>query len=465
MVTHLRRFAPEYLLTVVGLFFFWRELGTFPAPWIDEGLFIMVARSVATGQGYMIPLLDYEWFYPYFLAIGPTVILPSALTMKIFGLSIAAARVPMVLYLIASSIGVYAFTYHTLGRKPALWATALLITLSAFVNTGKPVLGEVPAFFFLITGLIALERIKRPVKRGIVSGILFGLSFLTKLTFGLILPALGLAWLWAVWKKRWSDALALTLSGALIIVIYLPWRFVESIHTPLGSLSSEISEFVFGGGDIPVMYVLRENQELLMRLPLIAYYIFLALGITGLVMHRKNLRQESLIVILTLITLFTLYFLNSYGWYRHLLPAHLLLLPFVAAGAWKILGKTFGTVVLVAIVIVQGTWQFDHRGSGQSGAMLQAIELVKSEYMNTDLLIEESEVFVQLPQNPRWLYLIRDAVSPTMPTEYQIPGPHLRCRKHFRKLSGEEVQEYGDRARQAGGSYYIIPPPEDCEMK
>jgi hypothetical protein len=55
----------------------------------------MTARNVAEGRGYAIDLLRDLWHFPYFLAVGPTVILPVAVSLKLFGVSIAAARLPM----------------------------------------------------------------------------------------------------------------------------------------------------------------------------------------------------------------------------------------------------------------------------------------------------------------------------------------------------------------------------------
>jgi hypothetical protein len=69
---------PELGIAAIIAFFSIRELGTFPASWADEGLFIIVAKMVATGQGYALPLLDQVWSYPYFLNVGPALIYPSA---------------------------------------------------------------------------------------------------------------------------------------------------------------------------------------------------------------------------------------------------------------------------------------------------------------------------------------------------------------------------------------------------
>ncbi len=470
MLKKYQHWLPEIGLSALALFFTFRELGTFPGSWIDEGLFIMVAKSVASGHGYAIPLLDHVWKYPYFLAIGPTVILPTAASLKLFGLSsIAIARLPMTLYILGTCITLYWFTKKITDRSTARWAIALLVTLSAFVNTGKPVLGEVPAFFFLVLGLFTMISEKQ-TQRGIMSGIFFGLSVLTKLTYGLILPALSIAWIAAATRRQWKDVRSLTLSGCITLLVYLPWRWIEVIHTPAGSLTEELDKFVFGGGNLPVLNVLRDNAEILIRLPFLAFGIILLLGCTGLCSKDVRLPQPARMSIVSLVVFFTLYFLNSYGWYRHLLPAHLLLLPFVPVGVTMIVRvftgrskatRMLATGILTLIVCAQGLWQLQHRGSGSGIESAQAAIILQEQYSTTNLLIEAPELFAQLPDNAHWLYLIREGISPSMPDIFRTPNAKQRCFSRIRKLSIEEVRQYGAMAVRVS-NYHLVPPPLDC---
>lgn len=296
-----------------------RELGTFPASWADEGLFVIIAKMAAGGQGYAMPLLEGKWLYPYFLNVGPTLIYPVALSIKLFGLSLVAARIPMVLWMIVCTVLFYVFTRKIAGRTDARWATILLITLSAFVNTGKPVLGEIPAFTLLLGGILMLMQ--RPSwKRTIGTGALFGLAFLTKITFGLILPAIGVAWLAALWKKNWREAIDLTVIGALTVLIFVPWRILEMSHT-IGSsgLIEQMQNFLAGGDGSTLMYVLRFTPELLLRIPYLAFGAFFIFATRGWWKLRKRMTLTPWIVIGALVVLFTLYFLNGFGWYRLLL--------------------------------------------------------------------------------------------------------------------------------------------------
>ena len=453
---------PEIALTIAALFFTYRELGTFPGAWLDEGLFIMTAKNLAAGKGYGIPLLNEVWYYPYFLAVGPTVILPVAAAIKLFGLSIAAARIPMTLYILGTCIGMYAFTWKIADRTAARWSTALLVTLSAFINTGKPVLGEVPGFFFIMLGLLAMVWIEKPIHRGIASGVFFGLAIVSKLTFGIMLPSLAFVMFAAMIGRRWKTTLSVGISGCVAAVLYIPWRIIESLHTPAGSLSEELGKFVFGGGDTPLLYVLRENREILTRLPSLAFAFIFVVAVTGVWSPRCTVSRSVKLLVCTTAGLFTLYFLNSYGWYRHLLPAHLILLPFVPFGVEFIGGRKPAMAILSVIIAAQGVWQLQHRGSGFGTASAEGARIVQEQYAETNLLIEEAELMAQLPENPHWLYLIRERVSPSMPERFRTPAAGQLCWQHVRKLNEEEERQFSGAAIKAGG-YYILPPAPGCE--
>jgi 4-amino-4-deoxy-L-arabinose transferase-like glycosyltransferase len=361
--------------------------------------------------------------------------------------------------MLAAVVTTYCFSWRIISRVSAQWTAALMITLSAFVNTGKTVLGEIPAFFFLMAGLFTFERVKNPWTRGFVSGIFFGLAIVTKITFAIVLPALLLVCVTELLRRRFRDMLSIMVSGVVTILVCIPWRLLEIFHTPMGSLTDEIGKFVLGGGDMPLFFVLRETPELLVRLPFLAFAVIAFFGFLGFC--RTRTKSETRIVIGTMVVLFMLYFINGPGWYRHLLPAHLLLLPFVPAGMVVLLHRRIAAALLSLIILLQGMWQLMYRGAGQGTALAETVAVVKSEYAETDLLIEQAEVFVQLPRNPHWLFLIRDRVSPTMPEQYMNPTGPERCWKHLRKLNSDELAFYAKKAVKAGNAY-VVPPPANC---
>jgi 4-amino-4-deoxy-L-arabinose transferase-like glycosyltransferase len=464
MSRRLLHWLPEAGLAALLLFFAVRELGTFPASWADEGLFIIVAKMIAFGHGYALPLLHQTWHYPYFLNVGPMLILPAALSIKLFGLSVTAARIPMAGYLLLSTACFYFLTLRLQGRDAARWATLLLITLSAFINTGKTVIGEVPAFAFTLIGFLLL--LERPLwKRGFGAGVTFGLAVMTKITFGLLLPSLGIAWIAALVRKQWTELKSLTVTILAALAVFLPWRITEMSHTVAGSLWAEIHNEILGGGEKSVLfYVLRVTPDLLLRLPYLAFDVLLVFAVAGLWKARKTIDRTLLITYVSLLALFILYFLTGYGWYRFLLPAHLLLLPFVPAGARSLLGRRAGVAALIAIAALQGYWQWDHRGSSASPEGEQAAAFVLTHYQDKDLIIGQTEVFARLPENPHWLFLM-PPISFSLPREYTSVDGTLCGMPVLMKLNPQQEAYFAGHLEQAAGRYAVIHPPYDCPLR
>ncbi|MDD5026162.1 MAG: phospholipid carrier-dependent glycosyltransferase [Candidatus Peribacteraceae bacterium] len=461
-VRHLTRWLPETALLLILAFFALRELHTFPAAWLDDSLFMIVARALAEGHGYVLPLLGYDWPNPYILAVGPTLIGPAALSIKLFGTTVAAARIPMVIYLFLTAGTFFLYARMLFGRRSALWATTLVITLSAFVNTGKPVLGEVPAFFFLMLGLLCLHLRCRSAWFTIATGIAFGLSVVTKLPYGLIFPALAVAAIFVAWKRQWHEL-------RTIVVIWCIALFTLLAFAPfLGALEPgffrEINIFVFGGGDdLVLMNLLRRDPFQLLRVPYLHYSLFFILGGVGFFRTRKEFSRTEAATIGTLIALFALYFLNGAGWYRQLLPSTLLLTLAVPSGAFVFLGKRLGITLLIVIMALQGWWQYTYRGSSRSTEAENAAKVVSERFRDTDLVFLAPDVFFRLDNNPHWLYQSIEMEQATRrPAEVSRRMEETQCWPVVNKVTEEQKQEWAKRLTPLSGRYFVIAPPSPC---
>jgi len=463
MQRKITQWLPEIALAIVVCFFAFRELGTFPTAWIDDSLFMIVAKMVAQGRGYVLPILGYDWANPYILAVGPTLIYPAALSIKLFGFSVAIARLPMALFLLATTITFYVYVKMLAGRNAARWSTALLITLSAFINTGKPVLGEIPGIFFLLLGLLFLHRMQESRKMMIITGIVFGLAVVTKLPYGLIFPALGFAWLVALWRKEYPSVKRLTTIGITALIVFLvsaPW---------LGALEpnffQEIQLFVLGGSDMPLLNTLR-NPTSLMRLAYGHYALFFVLGMIGLWRLRERVNREEMIILSTLIVLFALYFLNGPGWYRLLLPSTILLFLTAPVGAVSLFGRRVGIVLIAGSIFVQGWWQLDHQGSTRSTEAAEAAQTIEQKYSETELVILSPEVFVLLTENPMWLLQsIEMHESERRPEPIDERMASIACTPIVYKMHQRDQEEFAERLTQISRRYFVIDPPQDCATR
>lgn len=456
----LKKWWPEVLLVGVAGFFYLRELGTFPAAWTDDSLFMIIAREIAAGRGYQLPILENPWPYPYILAVGPTLLLPVAWSIQLFGFSVAIARIPMVLYMTATTVLLYVFTKKISNRPTAVLATILLVSLSAFVNTGKVVMGEVPSFFYLLLGLLCLLYVKTGWKRDVLAGLCFGLSVLTKLTLGLIYPAIGVVWLAAVWKKDVRSLISATITGVVACAIYIPWRLLEAMSS--SGLSKDFA-FMFSGEDSGGLQLLHGHAEILLRPQFLYYEGMFVLGCIGLWAMRRKLQRDVWLLVTTLILLCTAYFLSSFGWYRHLLLAHVLLLPFVVIAIQGFFNRKITILIICSLVLGQGWWQLTYKGSSRSTVGAAAATYIEQHYNDTPMIVQQAEVYVRLPKNPHWLFLTNPILTSRLPAQFVTLSDAQRCMYWFKVLSAEETAEYADRIVElVVGKYAVVAPPAAC---
>jgi 4-amino-4-deoxy-L-arabinose transferase-like glycosyltransferase len=274
-----KAYGPEFLIACIGAFFALRELGTFPEPWADDSLFMIVARNVAEGRGYQFPIFTEPWYYSFFLAVGPTVILPPAILSMIVGFSVTAARAAMLPYVACAAILTYRYAYRNGGRVAALISAALLVTFSAFMNTGKTVMGEVPGFCFLLGGIMLMHGWNRSKLRPIASGVLLGLAIVTKLTAGVILPAMAVAWLVVGIRRDWPEVVRLTIAGLIATLTFVAFFPILGYATPEFFL--ELKQYGLADGGTTFLNVLRTQPELLTRFQYLAYGFFALTGLVG----------------------------------------------------------------------------------------------------------------------------------------------------------------------------------------
>jgi len=103
----LPRVLPEILLGALFLFFALRELGTFPAAWEDDGLFMTVARNLAEGWGFVLPVLDAAWVIFKRLVFGasPFVGDKRHLHFQLLDIGLTQRQAVMLLYFFAAVFG------------------------------------------------------------------------------------------------------------------------------------------------------------------------------------------------------------------------------------------------------------------------------------------------------------------------------------------------------------------------
>ena len=457
MTALIRRSWPECILVLVAGFFFLRELGTFPAAFIDDSLYMIAAKSIAAGNEISLPILGKLWKYPSVLHVGPPLLYPVVWSIQLFGFSIEAARYPMIGYLIATSLALYLFTKYLSGKNEARWATALLITLSAFVNTGKPVMGEVPGFFFLLLGIFLIAKQKHVIQYAALAGLCICFALLSKTTFIVVLPAIVIAWLYAGIRKQWNEVLYLTIILSLSVGFFIPFKILELDHS--GGLF--LGEYVrrFSANDEVVSSFLQKDPAQLLRFPYLYFATLFGLASVGIRKKWEVLTASGWLITVITTLLFMLYFLGGPGWYRHLLPAHLLLLAFVPSGASHLLKNYGSTALLLFFVLAQSYWQLNYFGANRSTAAAAAAHTLEENYREEKMIIRQAEVYVRLSENENWLFLSHEALSSRFPPQFSELTPTQKCLPQLVKMSQDDSLSTATFLNQG---YAVIDPPDSC---
>jgi 4-amino-4-deoxy-L-arabinose transferase-like glycosyltransferase len=176
------------------------NLTTYPTIWFDEGIHLHVPKAVALFGVYADYSSEGFRFYGPTMSVGPTVMLPIAFIFELAGVGLLQARLVIVAYLLCAVLLFWLVGKQLGSRQLSLLALALLGTSRGvdLVYYGRQVLGEVPAFAFLLAGLWCWfgAWARRDSWGHLAAGALFGLAVVTKYQFLIVLvPGLTLAWM------------------------------------------------------------------------------------------------------------------------------------------------------------------------------------------------------------------------------------------------------------------------------
>ncbi len=193
----------------------------------DGAMNLQVAASLAEGRGYG-RFFD-EWvLFPREIQTNAPYLFPAALVFALFGVSLATAQLVSLAYLAGLVLIIFLLGRRLAGPVSALIACVLVLVVPELSRLGANGYGEVPALFWLLTGLWVLHRALDADGRWryMVAGMCFGLSILTKtvmlMPVGVVLGLLASALLWS--ERNWRDP-ARTGAGLLVpIVCWEAWK-------------------------------------------------------------------------------------------------------------------------------------------------------------------------------------------------------------------------------------------------
>lgn len=314
-----------------------------PRTWLDEGLFIQVARNFAHYNLFQVQTAPGEFdgsSIATYITVGYPVIYPLGLVFKFFGVGLLQARILMAGFLVSLVIASFFLIYKIVGYKEALISIFLLASFAPLYGNGKNVLGEVPGLFFLILFLLCVNKLEETNYESrfyhILSGIIAGLAIVTKPIFILLIPAIVISVLWARKRIRFNFVNLLYALVAFFIplaIYYLTYFGKE------GSISSILSFYLFVN-DTGATFLTSVKQYILTNLwrfvsePTPAYFFVLALAWSGYWALRTKLKKpiklaEEIALVFTV--LIGLAYLKIPGAYRYFFPGHVIALLFFPA--------------------------------------------------------------------------------------------------------------------------------------
>jgi len=228
------------VLIVVAPFLTFYNLEFNPRPWHDEGAFLSVPKTLVQDGVYATRSSDgYQTFGPV-QSMGPTVLLPVALSFRLFGIGLVQARLVSASYALLALAVFYKCGLELFGRRTALIAVILLLASPAvgFLLYGRPVLGEVPALGFFLLGWLAWARGIRTGRKWWypLAGLFIGAAMVTKTQY--IVVGFGTLVLLAILDQfyyRQKSLWGLIVVGLISLICVAAWWGWQAAYFGLGT--------------------------------------------------------------------------------------------------------------------------------------------------------------------------------------------------------------------------------------
>lgn len=309
------------------------HLAESPAIWYDEGFFEQLAINVSHGGAQAMELSPGHYLSSWSISAGFPLIYPMAASFATFGVSVFTARVVPATYLVLFVLASYFFVRRQYGALPAGIAGLLIATFPLLYGNGKSVLGEVPALFWFVLGLIALQTLEKrafkDIRSSFLAGLFLGLSFAAKFTFMLIVPAVLIVFVLRfrtlhrelTSKVFWAGGIGFALP--VLLWLYLQFAPGDSLQTTLAFFVNPYGygEQALGAGI--VANLLRFFTE---TTPAYFLFLFAPWGI-ALYLRRKTLPlAECFAFVFSFLVV--LAYLRTPGWYRYFFPSMMLAFVF-----------------------------------------------------------------------------------------------------------------------------------------
>jgi 4-amino-4-deoxy-L-arabinose transferase-like glycosyltransferase len=308
-----------------------------PRTWFDEGSHLHVPETLLRYGVYADISSEGFRYYGPTVGVGPTVMLPIALSFQLAGVGLVQGRIIIVAYFIVATVAFYLLACRISGSRIALLSLALLLAsrtvrYEGMIEYGRQVLGEVPGIAFLLLGMLAWaaavdSRQTRTARRSTLyaalAGLAFGLALVTKNQFVLIVPPTLLLVALLDWRYYHIGSWPMRLLPLFIAcACFALWMLIQLQFLGPGSFAANLAQTrQAAGGAIFVFDVAATRRALIYIVE--SYAGLLVPALTYGLWRCRQRSADALVLLPTLLlpSLWLCWYVVSLGWPRYALPA------------------------------------------------------------------------------------------------------------------------------------------------
>ncbi|TSC71440.1 MAG: hypothetical protein G01um101448_1179 [Parcubacteria group bacterium Gr01-1014_48] len=319
------------------LFFSSYKLFASPETWLDEGLIIQSAQGLLETGKASLPVAPGVYEPAWYITTGFPLTLPLAGAFAVFGVSLEAARLVMLLFLLCLYLMFFVYARKAIGGTAAWLGFFLLIFFAPIYGNGRNALGEIPGLLMILVALWPL-LLGGVLSRGraLWAGVGAGLAVAAKPIFLLFLPALLLALLL---RSRELELKKVFLFGATGVLIPLAlWSFFQFDHISFARLLAVYANpHDLDIGSAILTNIKRFGTEIQPLYFFAALLVWVAsYGVRRFRRETVSLAEETLLLFSVLVFLA---YIRTAGYYRYFFPAQVFALLYLPQSLWYLAGR------------------------------------------------------------------------------------------------------------------------------
>ena len=194
--------------------------------WVaDEQTYSQWANHMVKSGDYLTPWAD--GFLSFYISKPPLTMWLMALSYQAFGVTNFASRFSSAVLGTLALVVVFYLGKKLFNPYVGFMSAIILGTFTTFYEFARHAMTDIPFLLFTVTSiyfLVLSEKTEKPTKYAVLSGVCFGLAFLTKQLIALLIPLIVFVYLIATNRSiRFLISKRFTLFVAFGLLVFTPW--------------------------------------------------------------------------------------------------------------------------------------------------------------------------------------------------------------------------------------------------